>query len=303
MRTAKKLLMLFIVITLLGSTLVANAAVEGEIAYGAATVKATTLNLRTEPSTNAKIVTTIGDQAIVVILKRTNSEWYYVNYNGNEGYVNTEFLTDILTRENFSATGTVQGDSVYIRKEPSVKSNALTTVNKGQALSVIGINDGWYKVKTSSHTGYIRSDLMKITGGYKAKASTYVPDVNAALSQQIVDLALSYIGYSYTYGGTSPSTGFDCSGFTTYIFKQFGISLTRSSAGQYKNDGVEVDKDNLQPGDILAFSPNGSTVSHVGIYIGDNEFVHASTPKNGVLVSRLDSTYYINAWHGAKRVI
>lgn len=305
MKTLRKLLTLLIVIATLGTMLVTMAAVENNIAYGAATVNATNLNLRAEPSTNSSIVATIGNEAIVVILKRTNAEWNYINYNGKEGYVSTEYLTNILAAENFSATGTVQGSSVYVRKGPSTETEVLATVSAGRTLAVIGINNGWYKVKTSDYTGYIRSDLMQITSGYSAAANvkTVVPDANAPLAQQVVDLALTYVGYNYVYGGASPSTGFDCSGFTSYIYKQFGISLTRSSAGQYRNDGVEVSKENLQPGDILAFSPKGSTVSHVGLYIGDNEFVHASTPRNGVLVSRLDSTYYINAWHGAKRVL
>lgn len=311
MKTVKKALALVLVVATLGSMLAFTAAAAApDLAYGAATVSATKLNIRKEASTSAEILSTIGDQAIVVILKKTSSDWYYINYHGTEGYVNTEYLTNVLTAENFSATGTVLGTSVYVRKGPSTETENLATVTTNDELAVIGINNGWYKVKTGSYTGYIRSDLMRISGGYKVatqSASTasgaYVRDPDATTAQQLVDFALQYVGYNYKYGGTSPSTGFDCSGFTTYCYKEFGISLTRSSSGQYKNDGVSVPKDQLQPGDLLFFSPSGDTVSHVAIYIGDNEFVHASTPKNGVLVSRLDSTYYINAWHGAKRVL
>lgn len=283
-----------------------TASADNRLAYGAATVDATLLNIRSGPGQNYETIATIGNSAIIVIVERTSPEWYYINYNGTKGYVSTEYLKDVLTKENFSATGIVTGDDVFIRTGPSTSDNTITTYSSGKTMSVIGINEGWYKVKVDGHVGYLRSDFMEITGGYSSNGGSVSVGSNVAPSQtgnELVDFALQYVGYNYKYGGMSPSTGFDCSGFVSYVFNNFGVKLTRNSSGQYKNDGVKISKDELAPGDLVFFS-NSSTsgVGHVGIYMGDNEFVHSSTSNVGVVVSRIDSTYYIRHWIGAKRI-
>jgi len=317
MKKLQKTLALLLIVATLAGVMGISASAAGTVVYGAATVDATQLNIRTGPGQSYDVISMIGNSAIVVILERTNSEWYYINYLGTKGYVSTEFLKDILAAENFSATGVLQGDSVFIRTGPSTSDATITTYSTGKTMSVIGVNNGWYKVKVDGHTGYVRSDFMDITGGYSNNGgsnssgggsnsngsgarATVAP---SETGNELVDFALGYIGYNYKYGGKSPSTGFDCSGFVSYVYSNFGVSLTRSSSGQYKNDGVEVSKDELAPGDLLFFS-NSSTngVGHVGIYMGDNEFVHSSTTNVGVVVSRLDSTYYIRHWIGAKRI-
>ena len=112
-----------------------------------------------------------------------------------------------------------------------------------------------------------------------------------------------YLGYKYVAGGSSPSTGFDCSGFTTYVFRNFGVSLNRSSKDQIKN-GTAVSKSNLQPGDIVIFKNQGKTaIGHVGIYIGSGNFIHAANKKEGVVITALSSSYYSQRYVGARRVI
>ena len=119
----------------------------------------------------------------------------------------------------------------------------------------------------------------------------------------VVEYAKQYLGYKYVSGGTSPSTGFDCSGFTTYVYKHFGISLNRSSKDQIKN-GVAVERSNLQPGDIVVFNNSANTaIGHVGIYIGGDNFIHAANPKEGVRITSLSSSYYKTRYVGARRVI
>ncbi|MDR0838945.1 MAG: C40 family peptidase [Oscillospiraceae bacterium] len=316
MKKLIKLLGTIAIVAVLAATALGASASAGSTAYGAATVDASLLNIRGGPGLSYEIVTTIGDNSIVVILERVNSEWYYINYNGTVGYAKTEYFKDVLSAENFSATGTVSAEAVLMRTSPTTDSRVLHTFDTNASLAVIGINDGWYKVKYDGDTGYIRSDLMKITAGYSSAAAASAKSSSATAATRsggapapsstgnaLVDFALGYVGYNYVYGGSSPKTGFDCSGFSSYVFKNFGVTLTRNSAGQYKNDGVSVSKSELAPGDLLFFSSNGgASVTHVGIYMGDNEFVHASGSKVGVIVSRTDSTYYINHWVGAKRI-
>ena len=119
--------------------------------------------------------------------------------------------------------------------------------------------------------------------------------------QQIVEFALQYVGYPYVYGTAGPNT-FDCSGFTSYVYAQFGYTLNRSSRDQVKN-GVAVSKDQLQPGDLVFFSTNGSYPTHVGLYIGDGNIVHASTPQDGVKISSLDVSYYVQNYFAARRIL
>ena len=112
-----------------------------------------------------------------------------------------------------------------------------------------------------------------------------------------------YLGYKYVSGGASPETGFDCSGFTSYVYKHFGISLNRTSKDQIKN-GVAVERSNLQPGDIVIFNNSANTaIGHVGIYIGGDNFIHAANKNEGVKITSLSSSYYKTRYVGARRVI
>jgi len=300
MKKFHKLLFTVIVITVI-ATAVGFTASAAEIAFGAATVSANTLNVRSSPSTDSKIVTTLSENDIVVILEKTNKEWYYINYHGSVGYVNVPYLTDILEKENFNAVAKVTGDSVNMRETPATSAKVLGTYSGGTEMTVIGINCGWYKVKYDGKTGYMRSDFMEIISGYQSAVSRSVSAATKETGNKLVDYALSYVGSRYVYGGSSPS-GFDCSGFTSYVYKNFGYSISRTATQQYNNNGYTVSKSELIPGDLVFFSSNGKYITHVGIYIGEDEFVHASTSSAGVIISRLDSTYYTRAWYGAKRV-
>ena len=119
--------------------------------------------------------------------------------------------------------------------------------------------------------------------------------------REIADYALQFVGYNYTWGGTSPSTGFDCSGLMYYVYQHFGYTLNRVADAQARN-GVHVDPSDLQPGDLLCFYSSGSYIGHVGMYIGNNQFVHAANSNMGVIISDL-SGYYANRGYEARRII
>ncbi|UOO38122.1 C40 family peptidase [Oscillospiraceae bacterium CM] len=127
------------------------------------------------------------------------------------------------------------------------------------------------------------------------------PEITTA--DELVEYALGYVGYDYVYGGSSPSRGFDCSGFTTYIYKQFGYTISRTASQQYRNNGESIAKTDIKPGDLLFFHTFGSGISHVGIYIGNGQFVHAANSRTGVIISTLDAGYWCRAWVAAKRMV
>lgn len=120
-------------------------------------------------------------------------------------------------------------------------------------------------------------------------------------ARQVLATAISQLGKAYVYGGNGPN-GFDCSGFTTYVFKQYNISLPRTADGQMRV-GTSVSKDQLIAGDLVFFGYyNSRDVRHVGIYMGDGTFIHSSSNK-GVIITSLSSNYYVTNYKGATRVI
>jgi len=273
------------------------------LAYGAATVAASALNIRSGPGTSYSRAGLIYRNARLVILETSETNWYKVNYEGTEGYVHTAYLKDVLTAENFNATGTLTATNVRIRASHNTSSAILGMVTEGDTVEVIGINTGWYKVKTKGVVGYIRSDFMKVTGAPGSVDDT-IPE-GSEVGKAIANLALSFKGYNYVYGAESPADGFDCSGLVYYCYGQYGYSLPRTAGRQYSSGGgTKVSKSELQAGDLVFFSSDGGySVTHVGIYIGNGEFVHASTSKTGVIVSSLYSSYYTRVWYGARRIV
>ncbi len=117
----------------------------------------------------------------------------------------------------------------------------------------------------------------------------------------LLKLAFSFRGTPYVYGASRPGA-FDCSGFTSYVFSQFGYSLDRTSRGQV-NNGRSVSRSELKPGDLVFSSDNVDPIGHVGMYIGDGQFIHASTGKGQVIITDLDSYYYAEHYTGARRII
>jgi cell wall-associated NlpC family hydrolase len=129
----------------------------------------------------------------------------------------------------------------------------------------------------------------------------YAQYEKARRGQRVAQQAKHLIGKPYVWGGTSPN-GFDCSGFTQYVYSQFGIEVPRSSYDQFQI-GMAVDKNDLQPGDLVFFSTYAPGPSHLGIYVGDGQFVHALNQQTGVITSTLNTDYYRDRFLGAKRLL
>ena len=222
----------------------------------------------------------------------------------------------------------INSSTVNVRQEANSSSTIVGTASLNTEVQVYSEQGGWSRVKVNNMEGYIATSLLSDSRqetsrsqSTSRKTSSTKSTTNSTTSQSkttqstttettsvpassngsvIVATAKKYLGYKYVYGGSSPSTGFDCSGFTSYVFKQHGITLSRTSAGQYSN-GVAVSRSNLQPGDLVMFGK--SSITHVAIYIGGGQIIHASTPSTGVRIDSLSTGYYSNNYYGARRVL
>lgn len=186
----------------------------------------------------------------------------------------------------------VTTDVLRLRSTANMENdkNIIGKLNFGATATILGEDGDWYKVLTSDQlTGYVYKQYVKVVD---AKAPTTLDTTE--LRSKVVNFAKNYLGTKYRYGGLNLSTGVDCSGFVKLIMKEFGIDLNRSSASQSSN-GVAVSYDQLQPGDLI-FYGYSSRISHVGIYIGNGQIIHASTPRTGVIISNASKT-------GGKHVI
>ena len=278
-----RVLLLSTIMVMLLAGFASAAESEQAVAVGATT--GSSLRLREEPSTSASIVTTLNKGVAVAILDNTSTEgWFKISYNGKTGYVSSDYM--IVDKDNvFTTYGRTNTDSVNVRADASTDSEVLASVGVGTVVTVNGFKDGWYDVTCKYGTeGYIRSDLLDLTSSNSSSGG-------------IVDTAMQYLGVRYVYGGASPS-GFDCSGFTMYMYKQLGYNLAHTATGQWQSGiGTRVYSiGELQPGDLVFFNdPSrnaGKACSHAGIYIGNGQHIHASSSKSGVVISSLTSGYY-----------
>ena len=122
----------------------------------------------------------------------------------------------------------------------------------------------------------------------------------SSVTSDVISYAKQFIGTPYVYGGSTPS-GFDCSGFTSYVYKHFGISLPHSSSAQYSSL-AKVSRDQLKAGDLVFFTNGGSGIGHVGIYVGNNQFIHSPSSGRTVCIDTMSSGYYASHYVGAGRV-
>lgn len=202
--------------------------------------------------------------------------------------------------------------TVNVREEASKDSEIVEQIKLNTKVTVLSEESGWAKVSVNSKEGYIASNLLSSsktqettsrgsTTTRKKATSTETTTVSSGKGSTVVETAKNYIGYKYVYGASGPNS-FDCSGFTSYVFRLHGVSLSRSAKGQYSN-GSAVSRADLQPGDLVMFGPSVSGINHVGIYIGGGKIVHAANPSRGVTIDTINSGYYNNNYVGARRVI
>ena len=300
-------------------------------------VKASSLRFRAAPSLNGREMSRIPNGATILILDSVeNGEWYSVVHNYTTGYVAAEYVVIRPDADMPLGDGICTGSNVNVRGGPSLTAGIQAQINRGDRVDIIGVSEGWFKVTHDGAVGYIHADyiaierpvqvmaqpnhvpidddvepeLMDGDGDYIGGADEFIPaaavdtDTMSGLQAEIVAFARNYLGKSYKYGTSGPNT-FDCSGFTTFVFKNFGYSLNRSSAGQLSN-GTPVQKSDIIIGDLVLFrdpSINKAAASHVGMYIGNGQFIHASSRRGGVIITSLSEAYYSRYFVGARRVL
>lgn len=229
------------------------------------------------------------------------------------------------TQEPQTKTMYVNSQTVNVRSAASQEASVVTQLSINTQVTVISEQNGWAEVTFNGGNGYIASNLLSETISQTSRGSstprTGITDTtdkqtdnsstnnnqelndsssNVSTSSKGADVlayAMQFVGYPYVYGGSSTS-GFDCSGFTQYVYKHFGVTLNRTAAAQSSN-GTAVSRSNLQPGDLVMF---GSPINHVGIYAGGGRIVHAANPSRGVTTDTINSGYYNTNYVCARRI-
>lgn len=198
-------------------------------------------------------------------------------------------ITTISYGSNVYQKGVVVGEDVNFRAEPDMDGKIISVLKQGVAVTILEQADNWYMAQLpNGQTGWVYQQFVK---------------VNPTVSEQIVIYAKSLIGTKYVYGGQSKQ-GFDCSGFTMYVFAKFGIALPHRADLQMKRGEEVPDMSDLIPGDLVFFKTEGSLkVNHVGIFLGDGRFIHASPGSGSVRISPLDSGFFHQYYVGGRRLI
>ena len=231
------------------------------------------------------------------------------------------------TKKTAEVTKYVSTETLNMRETADNNAKLVNQLKINTKVTVVETSGTWSKIKVNGKTGYVASKYLsdkkvevtsrseEIDRGNKNsqkeetttktenKTNTTTSSNSSSSGSGIVACAKQYLGCRYVSGGSSPSTGFDCSGFTSYVYKQCGITISRSSGAQASN-GTAVSKSNLQPGDLVIFNNRANTsVGHVGIYIGGNTFIHAGNSGTGVITTSLSDSYYSARYVTGRRII
>lgn len=277
----------------------ARSAAETCVTYGYVTGSTSKNGLVLNPTSN-----TTREEAMTMFLRCYKIlQWYY--------YESIQTATVVVSEEELNVTVSdltttmyVTASTLNVRDSWSSGSTQVGTLSYGQAADVTGkCSNGWYRINYAGHIAYVSGSYLSSSKPESGNTTPVTPPVvtGSGSGADVANLALSFVGYPYVWGGSSPSSGFDCSGLMYYCLRQYGYSMNRVADDQM-NQGYYVSKDQLQVGDLVFFG-SGDYANHVGMYIGNGNFVHASTPTTGVRINALDETYYKNCYIGARRII
>ena len=263
---------------------------------GMSVISSGNLNIRQEASTDSEVIGILTNHNACELLEDAG-EWYKVTSGKVTGYVNKQYLVtgdeaEAIAEQEIKTVATVNTETLNVRAEKSTDAAVLSQVGNSEAFTVNSVADGWVEISVDDSVGYISQDYVTLAQALptaktieQVKYGDGVSDVRAS----VVSYALQFVGNRYVWGGTSLEKGVDCSGFTMRILGKYGISLPHSSKAQ-PSYGTKISASEAKPGDLF-FYGSGRSISHVAIYIGNGQIVHASNKRDGIKVS---NAYYRN---------
>jgi len=263
---------------------------------GMSVISSGNLNIRQEASTDSEVIGILTNHNACELLEDAG-EWYKVTSGKVTGYVNKQYLVtgdeaEAIAEQEIKTVATVNTETLNVRAEKSTEAAVLLQVGNSEAFTVNSVADGWVEISVDDSVGYISQDYVTLAQALptaktieQVKYGDGVSDVRAS----VVSYALQFVGNRYVWGGTSLEKGVDCSGFTMRILGKYGISLPHSSKAQ-PSYGTKISASEAKPGDLF-FYGSGRSISHVAIYIGNGQIVHASNKRDGIKVS---NAYYRN---------
>ena len=269
------------------------------------------LNLRKGPSTSYAVIKTLSKGTEVTVVSSSN-DWSKVNVGGVSGYVSSDYLSSTKPSTGSSSSNESTSNStstmyttdrLNLRKGAGTSYSVITTLDKVVAVTVHSSSNGWSKVSVNGMTGYVSSSYLSSTKPSNSSSST--DSSTSSKVDKVLNFASQQLGKPYVWGAQGPNS-FDCSGLTYYVYKNAaGITLPRTSVEQSKY-GTTVSKSNLKAGDLIFFDtsgPNDGGVSHVGIYVGNGQMIHASSSQKKIVKVSVETSYWNNAFVRAKRVL
>ena len=263
---------------------------------GMSVISSGNLNIRQEASTDSEVIGILTNHNACELLEDAG-EWYKVTSGKVTGYVNKQYLVtgdeaEAIAEQEIKTVATVNTETLNVRAEKSTEAAVLLQVGNSEAFTVNSVADGWVEISVDDSVGYISQDYVTLAQALptaktieQVKYGDGVSDVRAS----VVSYALQFVGNRYVWGGTSLENGIDCSGFTMRILGKYGISFPHSSKAQ-PSYGTKISASEAKPGDLF-FYGSGRSISHVAIYIGNGQIVHASNKRDGIKVS---NAYYRN---------
>ncbi len=259
-------------------------------------VNANNVNVRTSADYSAPVLSKVHANNVVYAYAQ-NGDWYSIQSDGQEGFIHRDFVDGVLIDQlpNKKAVASRAAEKtiavpttvVNLRQDASTDSGIIQKVGPTTVLDVVSIDSDWVKVSTTDgKQGYMSIDYLNIAkesakDKLLKEAETKQASAPSNRGSDVISYAKQFLGNPYVYGGNSLTNGADCSGFTSQIFKNFGVSLSRSSSAQYANNGTSVDPSDVRVGDLM-FYGHGGQISHVGIFMGNNQIIHASTARTGI---------------------
>ncbi|CDA10761.1 MAG: SH3 domain-containing protein [Clostridiales bacterium] len=272
------------------------------------------LNVRSGAGTSYSKLGKLEYKEKVTVLSTSNG-WSKINYNGKTGYVDSSYLKSTLPGStNDNTNNETTGTTKYVNTTSglNVRSGAGTSYSKlgkleyKEKVTVLSTSNGWSKINYNGKTGYVDSSYLQNTvPGSNGNNANNNNNTVSTKANEVIAYAKTLLGKPYVWGAQGPNS-FDCSGFTYYVFKnKAGIVLPRTSSAQSKY-GTYVSKSNLKAGDLVFFDTNGANdgnVSHVGMYIGNGQMIHASYGQKKIVIANFNDSYYQKAYVNARRVL